>query len=196
MAYIPGIGYIGSPQDLLYNEWTIFAGIFLLVFAIVFYSIRNFLGKKGEKQYNPFKMKMETSRNDYLIPAIVSGVIAFFTAAAVSQDYLIYRLFGNVLGGWILLFVFIVMFLISLPFIKAVKHAFGGGKWLGALGGVLVAIGYWFFLKSYFIYNSFGYNLYGWAQSAYELAITPSGLVILIIVLGLLGLVLPANRRI
>lgn len=196
MAYYSWRYYFNSPQDLLQNEWIIFAGIFLLTFAVIFYSLRDFLGKKGEKFFDFSKGKYSTNKNDYVIPAIISGVIAFFTAASVSRYGPFYDYFAAILGVWMLLFVLIVMFIISLPFFKALKYNFGNKWYFGGFGGVLLAIAYWYFFNSYFFYDAFSYSFSGWSYNAFNFISSSSGLTVLIILFALLGAFLPVRRRI
>lgn len=196
MAYYSWRYYLNSPQDLLQNEWVIFGGIFLLTFAIIFYSLKDFLGKKGERFLDFTKGKYSTNAGDYTIPAIISGVIAFFTAASVSRYGPFYDYFATILGAWMLIFVLIVMFIISLPFFKALKYNFGNKWYLGGLGGILLAIAYWYFFNSHFFYDAFSYSFTGWSYTVFDFISSYSGLTVLIIAFALLGAFLPVRKRV
>lgn len=196
MVYIRGLGYIGSPQELLQNEWVIFTGIFLLTFAVVYFALRNFFSDTKKASWQDVLTGGKDKRVVSPAAAIIAGVIAFFTASSASRYGPFYDYFAAVIGGWMLLFVLIVLFLISLPFFKMFKSA-GGSKWyVGFIMGIALAVAYWFLLKSYFFYNAFAYSYIGWSVGFYEFLISSSGLVVLMLVFAVLGAVLPTQRRI
>jgi hypothetical protein len=197
MAYLPGMGYIGSPQDLLQNEWVIFAAIFLLTFAIVYFSISKFFSSEKKAGLEDLLRGKGDKTIAHPTALIVSLVIALFTSAAASRAGPFYEYFANVLGAWMLIFIIIVMVIISLPFFKAIKYAFGNNWFMGLISGVVVAVTYWnLVIKSDWFYNSFAYSAMGWSESAYSFLTSSSGLIVLILGFAFLGAVLPATRRV
>lgn len=195
MVYIRGLGYIGSPQELLQNEWVIFAGIFLLTFAVVYYSIgRRFSSKSDISMQDWINGRTNKSIKVHPSAVIISGVIAFFTAAAVNQDYLIYEMFGNILGGWILVFTFIVMFLLAIPFLKALKSGLGGGKLAGVISGGFVGISFWLVVKHVFPYD-FYYNMTYDIQRIYDFFISINGAIVLVVAGIVIGLIVSIKKK-
>lgn len=188
--------YFNSPQDLLRNEWVLFLGIFLLTFAVVYYSISKFFGSKEKADWRGI---IEGKKDKFVVhpvAIVISIVIAFLTAASISRYGPFYDYFSTVLGAWMLLFVLIVMFILSLPFFKALKSATGDTWYAGAIFGGVLAVAYWFFFKSYLFYESFSHSFSGWSYSFHIFLISPGGLTLLIILFGILGAILPTKKRI
>lgn len=193
MVYLFGQD-ISTPSDLLQNEWAPFIGIFLLTFAIVYFSVAKFFSTKKQAGLED----LLRGKGDKLVvhPAalIISVVIAFFTASSISQYGPFYTYFAGILGAWILLFVLILMFILSLVFLKMFKHFFGNNSLGGFISGIGIAIVYWFFLKHYLV-QDFIYNYSStWADSAYAFLSSGGGLVVMIILFGVVGLFIKTER--
>lgn len=194
MVYFPGIGYIGSPQDLLQNDWVIFIGVFLLTYAILYFSLSKFFS--GEKKAGLEDLLRGKGDKTIAHPAgaIVSAVIAFFTAAAVARGEIISQYFGAILGGWIMIFVAIVLVILTLPFFKALKAALGAGRVAGVITGLVIGFLYWYFISNVLLSQgsySLSYGLYDFLSAF----IYNGGLVILLIAGAVIGFFIPTTRR-
>ncbi len=188
--------YIGSPQDLLRNEWVVFAGIFLLTFAVIYFSISKFFIIKKKADWRDILEGKNDLNKIHPAAMIISIVIALFTATSVSRYGPFYDYFATILGAWMLLFVLIIMFILSLPFFKALKSSFGDKWFMGGILGIGLAIAYWYFFKSYLFYELFSHSFSGWSYSFYSYLNSPGGLVLLIIFFGVFGAILPTKKRI
>jgi len=126
-----GWGYYNSPLDYLQNEWVIFGIIFLIFFAIIFYTVN--------KAFQNFA---------------VSGVIALGLSLLISmvmaQRGLLYGYLGEEIGSWIL----IIAVLIGVAFlIRFIYESFG------KTGTVIALIGLWIVLRSIDPYEFLPYQL-------------------------------------
>lgn len=176
-----------SPSELLQNEWVVFAGVFLVVFAMVFLALsRQFSSKKKDPWGREWMDKH--SIDNKAIPGIIALVIAFFSAAAFVKNNLIEGIFGEALTIWIFLLVLIVLVMLSIPFYKALKQNVGGG-----IAIFIIVVGLWTILK--FGFDPFQYNLpYGFYE-IYELVVHPVFLIILIVVGGMVALIKKSGRK-
>jgi len=188
--------YLGSPQDLFRNEWVIFTGVFLLTFAVIYFSISKFFASTKKANWRSIIEGKGDVTKVHPAAVIISIVIAFFTAASISRYGPFYDYFANILGSWMLIFVLIVLFILTLPFFKALKRSFGDTSYMGAIFGVVLAVVYWYFFNSYFFYNSFSYSFSGWSYSFNNFLTSANGLILLIAVFGVLGANLPTRKRI
>lgn len=194
MPYIPGIGYIGSPQDLLQNEWILFALIFLLSYSIVYFSLSKFFSTKEKASFEDLLRGKKDKLVTHPTAAIVSLIFAIFSASSLSRSGPLFELFGTILVAWDFLLVLIVMFLIALPFFRAVNANFAGSKLASIFSGVLAGVGFWFALKSTLFYNQFGYSFTSWSYDAYGFLISPLGLFIMIIFFIFTAIFTPSTK--
>lgn len=119
--------YFFDPANLLNNEWVVFIGIFLLVFAFSFISLNNFFSGKGRRNEMFSFMHQPRSNENKGAVVVIALVIAFFSASVFVQRGWVYTIFGDALAGWLLLLISIAMFILLIPFIKALKAAIGLG---------------------------------------------------------------------
>ncbi len=181
MVYLRGLGYISSPQELLQNEWVLFVGVFLLVFAVVYISLANAFFKKKEQSLKDVLLGIKGNSPAKGPIVVISGVIALFSAAAIIQQDLVRVYFGAVLSVWVSVFVFIVLVLLTVPFYKALKQNIG--KTPAILGTI---IGFWVILKfvlpqTEMFWNGL-YNLPYSVQNFYDFVVSPVFLIIALIV--------------
>jgi len=173
-----------SPSELLQNEWVVFGGVFLLVFAMVFLALsRQFSSKKKIK---PWLSEVDTSNK--AIPGVIALVIAFFSAATFVKNNLIEGIFGEALTAWIFLLVLIVLVILSVPFYKALKQNVGGGIAIS-----IIVAGLWVILK--FGFDPYQYNLPSGFGEIYEIVANPAFLIILIVVGVVIFLINKSGRR-
>jgi hypothetical protein len=126
-----GWGYYNSPLDYLENEWVIFGIVFLVFFAIIFFTVNK-----------AFKNNA------------VSGVIALglslMIAMVMARRGLLYGYLGEELGSWIL----IITILIGIAFlIRFIYESFG------KTGTIVALIILWIFLRSIDPYDFLPYQL-------------------------------------
>tara|TARA_Y100000034_G_scaffold114872_1_gene151425 strand:- start:1769 stop:2374 length:606 start_codon:yes stop_codon:yes gene_type:complete len=124
-------GYYDSPLDYLDNEWVVFGIVFLVFFAIIYYTVNR-----------AFKN-----------PA-VSGVIglglALMIAMVITRRGLLYGYAGEQLGSWIL----IVTILIGVGFLlRFIYESFG------KTGTAVALIGIWILIRSVDPYDILPYEL-------------------------------------
>ncbi|MAG11163.1 hypothetical protein CMI44_02530 [Candidatus Pacearchaeota archaeon] len=173
-----------SPSELLENEWVVFAGVFLIVFAMVFMALsKQFSSKKKNSMY---PWMTDTDRNK-AVPGIIALVIALFSAAAFVRNNLIERIFGEAITIWILVLVLIVLFMLSVPFYKALKQNVGGGIAIS-----IIVVGLWAIIK--FGFDPFQYNLPSGFYDFYEIIINPVFLVVLVVAGVIFSLIKRSSR--
>jgi len=176
-----------SPSELLENEWIVFFGVFLIVFAMVFFALsKQFNSKKKNKM---FPWMERTDNSNKAIPGVIALVIAFFSAAAFVKNNLIEGIFGEAITAWIFLIVLVVLFMLSVPFYKALK------KNIGAAPAIFIILfGAWAILK--FGFDPYQYNLPSGFYDFYESFIGTSiwGLVVLIVI-GVVILLIKRSSR-
>lgn len=144
-----GYGYYGggfdfySVEEFLESEWAIFAGAFLLIFAMTFFALSRYFTKR-EKSWAPWERERKVLENKPII-AVISLVISFFGASAVVRSEWMIKLFGDFVSGFTLIMLLIVLLLLLIPFYKALKVN------IGRIPAVIVFVfGLWFMLK-YFL---------------------------------------------
>jgi hypothetical protein len=98
-----------SPAQLLENEWVVFALIFLIFFALIFFA----LGK--------------TFRENMMASLIISAGLSFFISAVLSQRINFYGYFGEGIGGIIFLIVFLIIFSFVLKAVYDIAGPIGLG---------------------------------------------------------------------
>ncbi|GEM_PF-1240761 len=174
-----------SPSELLQNEWVVFAGVFLLVFAMVFFALsRQFSSKKKN---SAFPWMNDTDNSNKAVPGIIALVIAFFSAATFVRQNLIEGIFGEAITIWIFLLVLVVLVMLSIPFYKALKQNVGGGFAIS-----IIVVGLWVILRFGFDPNQYNlpYNFY----EVYDFVIAPAFLFILIVVGGVITLIKKSGK--
>jgi len=175
-----------SPSELLQNEWVVFGGVFLLVFAMVFLALsRQFSSKKKNKM---FPGMAEIDNGNKAIPGIIALVIAFFSAATFVKNNLIEGIFGEAITIWIFLLVLIILVMLSIPFYKVLKQNVGGGIAIS-----IIVVGLWVILK--FGFDPSQYGLPSEFYNFYNFIITPAFLIILIVVGGVIALIKKSGRK-
>jgi len=174
-----------SPSELLQNEWVVFAGVFLLVFAMVFFALsRQFSSKKKNK----YPWLNEVDASNKAVPGIIALVIAFFSAATFVRQNLIEGIFGEAITVWIFLLVLIVLVILFIPFYKALKQNVGEG-----IAIFIILFGVWAVLK--FGFDPYQYNLPYNFYEIYDFIISPIFLIILIVIGGVIALIKKSSRR-
>ena len=124
-------GYYDSPLDYLDNEWVVFGIIFLVFFAIIYYTVNKAFKNNG-----------------------VSGIIALglslMIAMIVARRGLLYGYAGEELGSWIL----IITVLLGIGFlIRFIYTSFG------KTGTIIALAGLWILIKSIDPYQLLPYEL-------------------------------------
>lgn len=124
--------YYTSPSMLLENEWVVFGGIFLVVFALVYIALLGSLGKSvaGENK----------SKGGVIV---ISFVVALFSASALTQRALFSGYLGDTILGWVTIGAFVLFILLLIPLGKKLadsRYPFP------IYVGVPVLVG-WFILK-------------------------------------------------
>lgn len=163
-----GWGYYNSPLDYLENEWVIFGIVFLVFFAIIFFTVNK-----------AFKNNA------------VSGVIALglslMIAMVMARRGLLYGYLGEEIGSWIL----IIAVLIGIGFlIRFIDESFG------KTGTMVALIGLWIGLRSIDPYDFLPYQLLtDTFINIYEFFASILGLIVLIIgALVIMGITNPKNN--
>jgi len=163
-----GWGYYSSPLDYLQNEWVIFGIVFLVFFAIIFYTVNKAFNNPG-----------------------VSGVIALglslMIAMVMAQRGLLYGYLGEEIGSWIL----IIAVLIGIGFLIRFVH-----ESFGKTGTVVALIILWIFLRSIDPYEFLPYQLLtDTFINIYEFLASVFGLILLIVAaFVILGIVDPKTN--
>ena len=178
--------YDFSPADFLENEWLVFAGVFLLVFAMVFLALSNMFSRKKKNKAFPWLAETESNKT---IPGVIAMVIALFSAAAFVRNNLIEGIFGEAITAWILLIVLIVLVMLAIPFYKALKVNVGAAPAI-----FILLFGVWAILK--FGFDPYQYDLPSAFYDFYEFFIETSvvGLVVIIII-GVVVLLMQKSSR-
>tara|TARA_Y100000310_G_C20667737_1_gene808538 strand:- start:1566 stop:2198 length:633 start_codon:yes stop_codon:yes gene_type:complete len=138
--------YNFSPSEIMQNEWFVFAGVFLIIFALVYMALINFFTKMNRKKY--YWGEDDSFLQNRPIIIIISAIIALFSAAAFIQQDLISSFFGEAVAMWVFLLMSIVMIILTIPFYKVLKKNVGG-----TLAILIFLIGIWLIMK-------FGFNPY------------------------------------
>ena len=159
-AYSWGGGYYRSPLDYLDNEWFLFGIVFLIFFAVIYFTVNR-----------AFKNPS------------VSGVIALglslLIAMVMARRGLLYGYLGEEIGSWIL----IITVLIGVAFlIRFIYESFG------KTGTVIGLIGLWIVIRSIDPYDLLPYqlltdvfiNIYEFFASIFGLVILVAGSLILL----------------
>ena len=176
--------YNFSPSELLQNEWVVFIGVFLIVFAMVFLALSRQFSSKKKNKMMPWLTETESNK---AIPGIIALVIAFFSAAAFVKNNLIEGIFGEAITVWIFLLVLIVLVILFIPFYKALKQNVGEG-----IAIFIILFGVWAVLK--FGFDPYQYNLPYDFYEIYDFVIAPIFLFILIVVGGVITLIKKSGR--
>ncbi len=176
-----------SPSELLQNEWFVFGGIFLLVFAFVYFSLSNFFTREHKNKMFPWLSETQENKGPVFV---ISLVIALFTAAAFAQKDYLSQYMGEAVTIWITIVVLIVMVILSIPFYKALKASVGG-----VIAGVVIIALIWGglnIINPYELVPSASYNES--FQQFYEAVTSP---VILLVILGVIGVayLIKSSRR-
>ena len=114
-----------TPEYLLENEWFVFALIFIILFIISFIALKKLFTKK--KKINPgtaLQREYEEFENKPLI-LFLSLAIAVLGSAGLVRNELFSEYLGNFISGWIIIFVFIVLVILLIPFVKALSNSIG-----------------------------------------------------------------------
>jgi len=150
-------GFGGGYQSPLYyfdNEWVWFTTIFLVFFAIIYFTVN------------------KAFKNN-----VVSGVLALSLSALIGITMLrsgwMYGYVGDSIGAWIT----VVVALIAAGFL--IKFAFEGLGVFGVLGAITF---FWFLLQGSDAYSLLPYDSPGFLTWAYETIKHPIGLVALWII--------------
>lgn len=174
-----------SPSEFLQNEWIVFIGVFLLIFAMVFLALSNFFTRSKKK--GSF-LEPDKNLENKAIPGVIALVIAFFSAATFVRQNLIEGIFGEALTAWIFLLVLIVLVILSIPFYKALKKNVGGG-----IAIFIIVVGLWAILK--FGFDPYQYNLPSGFGEIYDFVIAPGFLIFLIVMGVVVSLIKRSGRR-
>jgi len=161
-------GYYNSPFDYLQNEWVIFGIIFLVFFAIIFFTVNK-------------------AFQNHAVSAVIALGLSLMIAMVLAQKGLLYGYIGEEMGSWVL----IVAGLIGIGFlIRFVHESFGK---TGTVVGLIIL---WIFLRSIDPYEFLPYQLLtDTFINIYEFLASVFGLIVMIIAaLVILGIVDPKTN--
>ena len=160
--------YFGDfrPSTLLENEWFLFGAIFLFVFSISYLALnRQFGGKSKPNAAFPW-LKEPASNEAKGAVIVISLVIAVLTASVFVRSQLLAEFFGQSIVGWFVLITLAILFILSIPFFKALKDSVGVGPAI-----VLVVLLIWVTLRYFVDPNDLFGNTFGYSEGlgeAYE----------------------------
>jgi len=118
---------ISNPSTLLQNDWVVFGGVFLLVFALVYLALsKQFGGGMKSNKAFPWLQEPASSESKGAI-IVVSLIIAFFCAALFVQRNWINGIFGEAIAGWLFLLMLAIIVILSIPFFKMLRLNVGTG---------------------------------------------------------------------
>ena len=129
-------GGYGGPRALFQNEWVIFGIIFLVFFALIFYS----LNKRFENN---------------AVSSVIAGGVSLIIALSLSQRGLYFGYFGGFggfgqgLGDWIMFLAIIFGIFIGFKFIF---------ENFGPAGSIPAVIVFWYLLRTIDIFNVLPYG--------------------------------------
>jgi hypothetical protein len=154
-------GGYGGPSALFQNEWVIFGIIFLVFFALIFYS----LNKRFDNN---------------AVSAIVAGGISLIIAMSLSQRVMYTGFFGGFggfgegLGNWIMFLAIVFGIFIGFKFIF---------ENFGPAGSIPVVVVFWYLLGNMDIFNVLPYGFVtNEFLDIYEFIISWPGLFILLVI--------------
>ena len=181
-----GFSRYSRPQDLLYNDWVMFAIVFLLSFAMVFLALSNFFNKK--KNLTPFERMMGVKADESGskgVLGVISSCVALMIAFSITQNNYIHAYLGAGATLAILIFSIIVFAVLTLPFYAAMEKNFSP-KVAGPLFGAII----WFVAK--YLFPSVAQDLmwsmpYEW-YNFYQGLTSGFGLFILLVIGLVIGL--------
>lgn len=186
--YDPYSLYGFSPANLLQNEWIVFSGILLVIFTFVYIALSKAFTREN-KFWTPWdKPKKEVQGRVAL--TVVSFIISFFSASYLMTSGWADYILNYGIGIWLFLLFLIILFILGVPFFKALSRNIGKGP-----AAALIVLLSWFLLK--FLFNPwnllFYYNGFNWVArspqystqlwSFYQL-ITSWGVLAILIVAG------------
>jgi len=153
-AYWNNYWYYDSPLSYLDNEWVLFGAIFLIFFAVIFYTINQSFDNKA-------------------VSAVIATGISLLIALALARRGMLYGYVGDELGSWLLF----VAALIAVGFLlKFVAESFG------TIGTVVAVMAIWFVLYNVDPYETLPYELVtDIFLSVYSFITSPWGLGLLIL---------------
>lgn len=125
-----GYGY-SSPLDFFDNEWVVFGVIFVVFFAIIFYTVNKAFKNPG-------------------VSAVIGAGLALLIAVTLAQRGMLYGYFGDQIGSWVL----IVTVLIGAGFI--IRFAYGS---FGEIGAIITVGGLWYLIHSLDPYEVLPYEI-------------------------------------
>ena len=190
MAFYSNWWYrFSRPQDLLYNDWVMFALVFLLSFAMVFLALSNFF--HGKRKMTPFERLMGVKQDESGARgtlAVISLCVAAFVSFSLTQNNYLYSFLGAGATIAILIFSIIVFALLALPFYAALEKSFSPLV-AGPLFGAII----WFVAK--YLFPSVSQDLmwsmpYEW-YNFYQGLVSGWGLFILLVI----GLIIGAVKK-
>src|SRR3989344_9667978 len=109
-VYFGGRYFDLNPYTFLENEWIVFFGVFLIVFALVYIALNNTFGerKKSSNMWVPPWVAQPAAPHYKGAIVVISLVVAFFTASVFVQRGWIDNYFSEAIAGWMLLLVLAV----------------------------------------------------------------------------------------
>jgi len=152
-AYTWGGGYYRSPLDYLDNEWVIFSIIFIIFFAVIFFTVNR-----------AFK--------NSAVSGVIALALSLLIAMVMARRGLLYGYVGEEIGSWVL----IITALIGVAFlIRFVWESFG------KIGTIIALIGLWIIIRSFDPYDLLPYELLtDTFISIYEFFASILGLIIIV----------------
>jgi hypothetical protein len=188
MAFYSNWGWYGysRPQDLLYNEWVMFAIVFMLSFAMIYLALANFFYKKKNVDLKDLLLGLKDNSPAKGPVVVISLAVSLLIAFSLTQNNYLYSYLGAGATLGILIFSIIVFALLALPFYAAMEKSFSPLV-AGPLFGAIV----WFVAK--YLFPSVSQDLmwsmpYEW-YNFYQGLVSGWGLFWLLVIGAIIGLV-------
>ncbi|MGD2073228.1 MAG: hypothetical protein PVG65_07060 [Candidatus Thorarchaeota archaeon] len=162
-----GYGYF-SPEQLFQNEWVIFALVFMIFFAFIFFALSK-----------PLKENRGAAM-------VISIALALFIAVAISQRVRFYGYFGSELGSWM----FVIAILICIAFVMKVLTSLIGG-----LGLLISLYGIWAIAGRADIYDIFPYGVLTSGFESFYYFLSSGTFLVILMLLTILAILLAIKDK-
>ncbi len=186
MAFYRGGFSSLRPEDLLGSDWFIFGIVFIITYALSYFSLSKFFYTKTKRKnasladqvWGRDKVKNTTIAN------VISICIALLVAAAFTRMNYLTLYFGDQIAWVVLVFALIVFFLMTIPFYRALVINVGPVP-----ASVLLVLSFWLAIKFALPVTDIGYLLSVEAEEFLQDLSNVSSLVIAEIVAIVLSLI-------
>jgi hypothetical protein len=166
--------FLNSPSELLNNEWVVFIGMFLIVFAVTYMALSSIFGRETPQSPKDFIWGIEKKGPNKMPVVIISAVVALFVSAAFSQSGYLYGYLGDTIGDWALFLMSLIVLALALRMMYT---------WMSLPGIFLTLIILWFILQGGY-YDIVPQRIQTYAFNVFY-EIISSLLALLVLILGL-----------